>query len=290
MPSLGPCRGRPIAMKLLEHPFGPIGRHADAGVGDGDADFAAPAPGRRAARRRRRVNLNALASRLRSASSASVRSATTLALVAATRNSSPRSRAVALKPARSAANSSASDVGAKFGLIRPASILVMSSSVSIIARSERRESSMSPTELGRFALPQAPRQRADEQRHRLQRLAQVMARGGDETRLGAIGFDRFVARGLQLGFERALAGDVEQQQEATDHPAAGVGVGVGEAAHDVDHAAGEIDRRLEFGVRPRQRAFDGGARARREIPLDFAEAPVEIGGGRRRRSTLRPSR
>ena len=131
---------------------------------------------------------------------------------------------MALKPGRSAANSSASATGARFGLIKPASIFEMSSSVSIIARKERSEIVDVADEFGRLALLQAARQRADEQRHRLQRLAQIVTRGGEEARFGADGFDRFVARGLQLRFERALARNVEQQQEAADDAAVGVGL------------------------------------------------------------------
>ncbi len=153
----------------------------------------------------------------------------------------------------------------------------MSSSVSIIARNERSELSILPTNSAVSPRLHAPRQRADEQRHRVQRLAQIVARRGEEARLGADRFDRFVARALQLGLERALAGDVEQQHEATENAAVGVAVGIGEPAHDVDHAAGEIDRRLEFGVRAGQRPFDGGARPGGELPLDFAQASAEIG-------------
>ncbi len=97
----------------------------------------------------------------------------------------------------------------------------------------------------------------------MQRLAQVVARRGEEARLGADRLHRLVARRLHLRLERALAGDVEQQHEAAEHPAVLVAVGIGEAAHDVDHAAGEIDFGLEFGVVAGERALDPRAWRRR---------------------------
>ena len=84
-----------------------------------------------------------------------------------------------------------------------------------------------------------------------------------------------------MGFEGALPRNVEQKQEATENAPVGVVVGISEAAHDVDHAAGEIDRSFEFGVRPGERALDVGARPGGELPADVAETPVEIGGGAR---------
>ena len=208
-----------------------------------------------------RVNLNALAIRLRSASSTSVRSATTLAPVGTTRNSSRRSRAVALKPGRKR--------GEQFGERHRREIRLDEARVDlrdVEQRVDHRPKRAQRTvdiahQFGRFAPAQPARQRADEQRHRVQRLAQVVARGGEEARFGANRLDRLVARGLHLRLERALPGDVEQQHEAAENAAVGVVVGIGEAAHDVDHAAGEIDRRLEFGVRPGERALDVGARA-----------------------------
>ena len=50
-----------------------------------------------------------------------------------------------------------------------------------------------------------------------------------------------------------------------------VAIGIGEAAHDIDHAAGEIDFGLEFGVLAGERALDSGRGGGGEIAIRLAE-------------------
>ena len=115
----------------------------------------------------------------------------------------------------------------------------------------------------------------------MQRLAQIVARGGEEARLGADRLHRFVARRLHLRLEGAFAGDVEQQHEAAQHPPGLVAVGIGEAAHDIDHAAGEIDSGLELGVGPGERTLDARPGGDAEAAVRLAEFAIEEGGGAR---------
>ncbi len=267
-------------MKFLEHALGPVGRHADAGVGDDDADFAAPAPAAEqhaaAAREFERVG-EQIAQRQfdERAVGHDLR---------AGRRDAEFEPPVARRRAEAGAQR-VEQLGERHrGQIRldEARVDLRDVEQRVDHRAQGAQRTVDVAhQFGRLALPQAPRQRADEQRHRMQRLAQIVARGGEESRFGADGFDRLVARGLQLRLERALPRDVEQKQEAAENAAVGVVVGISEAAHDVDHAAGEIDRRFEFGVRPGEGALDVRARSGGELPPDVAEASVEIGGGAR---------
>ncbi len=135
-----------------------------------------------------------------------------------------------------------------------------------------------------LAAGQPTRQRTDEQRHRVQRLPQVVAGGGEEARFGAVGFNRLVARGLQLGLERALAADVEQHDEGALNAPGRVLVGIGEAAHDVDRAAREMGGKLELGVLAGERALEPGFGVLGKIAGDLADLLVEVS----RRPRARP--